>query len=161
MKKILFALNAAFLFLCVSMYLGTGWSMLLFSFPVVPQLTVDNYYLVFVPEVASATTFFTGMTKLMIVACLIMTWAEWKTHYRWVPIIVLLAVIAATALTLYCIFPLNKAMTDGIKVQAELQRSLSSWMSLNKTRVALWSVQWAAMMLYFGLKPNLSCGGAK
>lgn len=161
MKKFLLTLNAAFLFLCVSMYLGTGWSMVLFSFPVVPQLTVGNYYLVFVPEVASATNFFTPMTKLMIVAGCIMTWAEWKTHYRWVPIIVLLSVIAATALTLYCIFPLNQAMTDGIKDQAVLQQTLASWMSLNKMRVALWSVQWAAMMLYFGLKSNQPPGAAK
>jgi hypothetical protein len=161
MKRFLLALNAAFLFLCVSMYLGTGWSMVLFSFPVVPQLTVDNYYLVFVPEVAAATTFFTGMTKLMIVAGCIMAWAEWKTPYRWVPIIVLVGVIAATALTLYCIFPLNKAMTDGIKDQGQLQRTLSSWMSLNKMRVALWSVQWAAMMLYFCGKSNQPCSDSK
>lgn len=161
MKKSLLTLNSAFLFLCISMYLGTGWSMVLFSFPVVPRLTVDNYYLVFVPEVASATNFFTPMTKLMIVAGCIMIWSEWKTHFRWVPIIVLLSVIAATALTLYCIFPLNKAMTDGIKTQTELQHTLASWMSLNKLRVALWSVQWAAMMFYFGRKSNHALGVAK
>ncbi len=161
MKKSLLTLNSAFLFLCISMYLGTGWSFVLFSFPVVPQLTVNNYYLVFVPEVASATNFFTPMTKLMLVAGGIMTWAEWKTHFRWVPIIVLLSVIAATALTEYCIFPLNSAMTAGIKDQAELQRTLASWMSFNKLRVALWTVQWAAMMLYFGLKSNHSSEAVK
>jgi hypothetical protein len=154
MRTFLLSLNAAFLFLCVSMYLGTGWSMVLFSFPVVPQLTVENYYLVFVPEVAAATSFFTGMTKLMIVACCIMIWAERKALYRWVPIIVLLGVIAATVLTLYWIFPLNKAMTDGIKDQAELQRTLASWMLLNKLRVTIWTLQWVAMMTYFGLKSN-------
>src|SRR4051812_1673409 len=111
MKACLLTLNAAFLFLCVSMYLGTGWSMVLFSFPVVPKLTVDNYYLVFVPEVAAATAFFTTMTKLMLVSCFVMTWAEWKTHFRWVPIVVFAGVIAATALTMYYIFPLNNAMT--------------------------------------------------
>jgi len=159
MKARLLTLNAAFLFLCVSMYLGTGWSMVLFSFPIVPKLTVDNYYLVFVPEVASATSFFTPMTKLMIVSACLMTWGAWRTCYRWVPIVVLLSVIAATLLTLYCIFPLNEAMTNGIKDQAVLQKTLASWTFLNKVRVALWSVQWAAMMMYFGLKAIRSIGG--
>ena len=154
MKAILFTLNAAFLFLCVSMYLGTGWSFVLFSFPVAPRLTVDNYYLVFVPEVAAATTFFTGMTKLMIVSCGIMIWAEWKTAYRWVPIVVLLAVIAATVLTLHWIFPFNAEMSNGIKDQAELQRVLASWIATNKIRVGLWTLQWAAMMAYFAFKSN-------
>jgi hypothetical protein len=159
MKALLFALNAAFLFLCVSMYLGTGWSLVLFSFPVAPRLTVDNYYLVFVPEVAAATAFFTGMTKAMIVSCGIMIWAEWKTHYRWVPIIVLLAVIAATVLTEHWIFPLNAEMANGIKDQAELQRVLSSWISTNKIRVGFWTLQWAAMMTYCALKSRQPQGG--
>lgn len=159
MKSRLLTFNAAFLFLCVSMYLGTGWSMILFSFPVVPKLTVDNYYLVFVPEVASATSFFTPMTKLMIVSACLMTWGEWPTCYRWIPIVVLLSVLAATALTVYCILPLNQAMTAGIKSQADLQRTLASWTSLNKMRVAFWSVQWGAMMLYFALKSNPPRGG--
>ena len=161
MKAILFTLNAAFLFLCVSMYLGTGWSFALFSFPVAPRLTVDNYYLVFVPEVAAATAFFTGMTKAMIVSCGIMIWAEWKTHYRWVPILVLLAVIVATVLTLHWIFPLNAEMTNGIKDQAELQRVLSSWIAMNKVRVGLWTLQWAAMMTYYALKSNQTRGATQ
>src|SRR5439155_23075680 len=41
MKALLFTINNALLFLCVSMYLGTGWSMVLFYFPIAPQLTVD------------------------------------------------------------------------------------------------------------------------
>jgi hypothetical protein len=161
MKNFLFTLNAAFLFLCVSMYLGTGWSFWLFSFPVVPQLTVQNYYYVFVPEVTAATNFFTPMTKLMLVSCCIMIWAEWRTHFRWVPIIVLLAVIAATVLTLYRIFPVNTEMSNGIKDQAELQRVLSTWIFYNKIRVGLWTLQWAAMMTYFGFKANQKLGGAK
>lgn len=161
MKIFLLTLNAAFLFLCVSMYLGTGWSFALFSFPVAPQLTVDTYRWVFVPEVASATNFFTPMTKLMFVSCFIMIAGEWKTHYRWVPIIVLVAVILATVLTEYWIFPINAEMSNGIKDQAELQRVLSLWISYNKIRVALWTLQWATMMTYFSLRANQLCGGAK
>ncbi|WP_010099432.1 hypothetical protein [Burkholderia ubonensis] len=63
--------NHAFLLLCASMYLGTGASLVLFSFPVAPQLTTDNYYLQFVPQVTAATAFFTVMTKLMLASGLL------------------------------------------------------------------------------------------
>jgi len=145
-------INSSFLFLTTAMYLGTGWSMWLFQFPVAPRLTPDTYYWAFVPQVASATTFFTWMTSLMMLSALIMIWLEWKNGVRWVPIVVLLAVLAATGLTVKFIFPYNNAMTAGIHDQAQLQEILSKWMALNKVRVSLWTVQWASMMWYFGRK---------
>ncbi len=42
------------LFACTSMYFGTGWSLVLFSFPTADQLTPDNYYSHFVPQVEAA-----------------------------------------------------------------------------------------------------------
>jgi hypothetical protein len=151
-KRGLLILNHSLLFLCVSMYLGTGWSLVLFSFPTASHLTPANYYYAFVPQVAAATEFFTGMTKLMIVLGIIMLIAEWKTGFRYVPIIVLLAVFAVTGLTLKSILPLNQAMAHGITDVAELQTTLGRWMYLNKIRVSLWTAQWAAMMAYFALK---------
>ena len=148
-RQILLLLNASFLFLTTAMYLGTGWSMWLFQFPVARQLTPANYYWVFVPQVDAATRFFTTMTKLMIVSSLIMIWGEWKTGLRWVPAVVLLGVLAATGLTIWFIFPYNKAMSEGIRDAGQLQSVLQSWMNLNRVRVALWTVQWAAMMFYF------------
>ena len=150
MKPVLTVWNASFLFLTTAMYLGTGWSMWLFQFPVAPHLTPDTYYWVFVPQVASATTFFTWMTSLMMLSALIMIWLEWKTGMRWVPIVVLLAVLTATGLTVKFIFPYNNAMSAGIHDPVQLQEILGKWMTLNKVRVLLWTVQWAAMMWYFG-----------
>lgn len=150
MKATLTVWNASFLFLTTAMYLGTGWSMWLFQFPVAPQLTPSTYYWVFVPQVASATTFFTWMTSLMMLSALIMIWLEWKTDMRWVPIVVLLAVLTATGLTVKFIFPYNNAMSAGIHDPGQLQDILTKWMTLNKVRVSLWTVQWAAMMWYFG-----------
>jgi len=157
MKQRLLILSHSILFLCASMYLGTGWSMVLFSFPIAPHLTPNTYYDVFVPEVAAATTFFKRMTELMIILCIVMIIAEWKTGLLWLPIVVLLAVFAATGLTLKYIFPLNAAMTKGITDASELQATLSHWIYLNKIRVALWTVQWAAMMIYFASK----CGAGR
>ncbi|OJB11814.1 hypothetical protein, partial [Burkholderia ubonensis] len=99
--------NHAFLLLCASIYLGTGASLVLFSFPVAPQLTTDNYYLQFVPQVTAATAFFTVMTKLMLASGSVMLVAEWRQPTRWVPIVVLLGVLVATFVTLEWIFPLN------------------------------------------------------
>jgi hypothetical protein len=149
MKGKLLAVNHSILFLCVSMYLGTGWSLILFSFPIAPQLTVENYYLQFVPQVAAATKFFTYMTALMIVLGLIMTIAEWKTGFRWVPLVVLAGVAAATGLTTIFIFPLNEAMSKGITDASQLMATLSRWMLLNQIRVGFWSVQWVTLMVYF------------
>jgi len=149
-KAALTVWNASFLFLTTAMYLGTGWSMWLFQFPVAPHLTPDTYYWAFVPQVASATTFFTWMTSLMMLSAVIMIWLEWKTDMRWVPIVVLLAVLTATGLTVKFIFPYNNAMSAGIHDPVQLQEILTKWIAWNKVRVSLWTVQWAAMMWYFG-----------
>jgi hypothetical protein len=144
--------NAAFLFACVSMYFGTGWSLVLFSFPIAPQLTPANYYMQFVPQVEAATRFFTYMTGAMLVSALLMVWGEWRTGYRWVPVVVLLGAVAATGLTMRLIFPLNQEMSAGIATQARLDAVLDRWMLLNRVRVGLWTVQWLAMTAYFAHK---------
>lgn len=152
MKKKLLVLNHSILFLCTSIYLGTGISLVFFSFPVADELTPDNYYTHFVPQVDAATRFFTYMTGVMIVTGIIMTIAEWKGKtYRWVPIVVLLGVVAATLLTTQYIFPYNEAMRNGITDNTQLHEVLGKWMSLNRIRVSLWAVQWISMMTYFGL----------
>lgn len=152
MRKRLLITNHALLFLCTAMYLGTGWSLVLFSFPVAPELTVDNYYMQFVPQVTAATEFFTVMTNVMLVTALVMVWAEWKTAYRWAPITVLLGVVVATALTMLFIFPYNEAMREGITDPAVLDDTLAKWMRLNVIRVSIWTGEWAAMMGYFAAK---------
>ena len=148
MKRLL-AIGYALLLLCASMYLGTGWSLILFSFPVAPKLTVDSYYLQFVPQVEAATRFFTYMTGLMIVLALVMLVAEWRTRFRWVPIVVLLGVIAATLFTTQIIFPVNHVMEAGITDPAQLLDVLGRWMTLNRIRVWMWTAQWVAMAWYF------------
>lgn len=156
MKLKLLTLNHSLLFLCTSIYLGTGWSLVLFSFPVAPSLTPDNYYMQFVPQVTAATKFFTWLTLLMIVLAIVMLVAEWRSGLRWVPIVVLLGVLAATGLTMKFLLPLNQEMAAGITGQGRLNEVLSKWMSLNRVRVGMWTVQWLAMMIYFAVK-NLQC----
>ncbi len=149
MKLRLTLLNNTLLLLCTSMYLGTGWSLILFSFPIAPQLTPDNYYMQFVPQVTSATNFFRYMTIVMMVSAAIMIWSEWKTALRWVPIVLMTAILAVTALTLRVIFPFNAEMSDGIANADRLQEVLADWMNLNRVRVSIWTLQWGTMAYWF------------
>jgi hypothetical protein len=149
-KAALAVLNASFLFWSTAIYMGTGWSMRLFSFPIVPKLTPDNYYYVFVPQVAYATAFFTPLTWMMMASALIMLWLEWRAGIRWVPIVVLLLVGLAGWITVQFIFPYNRQMTAGIHDPAQLQDILGHWTQLSNVRLWMWTAEWAAMMWYFG-----------
>lgn len=151
MKRKLLLLNHCLLFLCASMYLGTGWSLILFSFPIAPELTPDTYYLQFVPQVEAATRFFTWMTGAMVALAIVMLVTEWRSRLRWVPIVVLLGVLVATGLTMAFIFPYNQEMAAGITDPERLATVLDRWMSLNRVRVGLWTVQWLAMMTWFAV----------
>lgn len=141
--------NNALLFLCCSIYLGTGVSLVFFQFPLEPKLTVDNYYLIFVEPVTNATRFFTWMTMVMLACGAIMLATEWFSGLRWVPIVVLAALIASTLTTIFLIFPHNRALSDGIADPEELRKTFAAWANLNRVRVSLWVVQWLAMMSYF------------
>ncbi len=148
----LFIGNHALLFACASMYFGTGWSLVLFSFPIAPELTVENYYMQFVPQVEAATAFFTYMTVVMLVTSVVMIVAEWRTRLVWVPVVVLTAIILATAVTMIFIFPYNQAMSSGITDPDVLTGTLDRWMSLNRVRVGFWTVQWLSLMTYFAIR---------
>ncbi|MBT1686011.1 hypothetical protein [Dawidia soli] len=152
--KTVYGLNKALLFACVSMYFGTGWSLVLFTFPIAPRLTPDNYYNQFVPQVQAATQFFTYMTTVMMVCCAVFIIEKWRSPEKGYPIVVLALVVAATALTIYFIFEYNERMASGITDPVELKTVLKKWMFLNVIRVSLWTLQWLTMMVYFSLALN-------
>lgn len=145
----LLLLNHVVLLLCCSIYLGTGVSLVFFQLPLEPQLTVDNYYLAFVPPVTAATHFFTWMTILMLICAVIMLATEWLSGLRWVPVVVLLGVIVATVLTIWVIIPLNDKLAAHITDPAALKAVFHKWADLNRIRFALWVVQWAALAYWF------------
>lgn len=150
MIRFILTLNHSFLFLCISMSLGAGGSLVLFSFPGESQPIVDDYYLPFVPVVERATEFFSTMTKVMLASVGLMLITEWRRGLKWVPLVVLLAIAAATVLTLYWISPFSQEMAAGIKGEQRLHHVLQEWMAYNRIRVGLWTVQWLAMMAFFG-----------
>jgi hypothetical protein len=144
--------NSILLATCVAMYFGTGWSLILFSFPIRPQLTVNNYYLQFVPQVTAATHFFTWMTAVMLISGVAMIITEFRSPLRWAPIIVVAGILASTVLTVVKILPLNSKMSAGITDPRELDAILDAWIRLNRIRVSFWTIQWIALMVFFGFK---------
>lgn len=145
----LLLLNNIVLFVCCSIYLGTGVSLVFFQLPLEPQLTVENYYLIFVEPVQYATSFFTNMTILMLITGLIMLASEWVSGLRWPPIIVLLGAIAGAVIGIVLIFPLNQELTAGVTDNARLAAIFEQWTDYNRIRALVWVVQWFAMMYYF------------
>lgn len=152
MRQKLYVLNNALLFMGVSIYFGTGWSTAIFQFPVMPSMTPENYRLHFLPQIAAATNFFTFLVSLMVTTGLVMIVGEWKTRGRWLPITLLLAIIGATCLTYFVIFPVNAVLRAGIADQAQLDQVIARWKFLTEIRVAIWSFEWLLMMIWFGAK---------
>jgi hypothetical protein len=152
MKQKLLLLNHSILFLGVSIYFGTGWSTYLFDFPVVPKLNVDNYYLHFVPQVAAATKFFTVLVPVMVIAGIILAVAEWRTCFRWVPIVVVLAVCSASFVTMHFVFPLNHLMAAPITDPQQLTEVMDKWLQYTRVRIGFWSLEWLTLMYYFAAK---------
>ena len=145
----LLLLNHVVLLLCASIYLGAGIFLGFFLLPLEPKLTVDNYYLIFVEPVASATQFFTYMTILMLICGVIMLATEWLSGLRWPPAVLLLGVIAATVLTETILFPLNTKLGAHITDPAALKTIFHQWANLNRVRISIWAVQWVAMAYWF------------
>lgn len=145
----LLLLNHVVLLLCCSIYLGTGFSLVFFQLPLEPDLTPANYHLIFVAPVTAATHFFTYMTIVMLVAVVLMLATEWLSGIRWVPVVVLLCLVASTLLTIQVIIPLNKQLATGVSDPGILKTVFREWANLNRVRFALWVVQWAAMANWF------------
>jgi hypothetical protein len=144
--------NASLLFLCASLYLGTGWSLVLFSFSVEPWLTVDNYWLQFVPQLTAATRVLTAVTFVMLASSAVLFWHERRTVLRWYPLIVFAGVLAAGLVTRNLIFPHNREMAAGITDPERLHVVIHDWMALSRLRVGIWTAEWLAMMGYFAHK---------
>ena len=140
------------LFLCASMYLGTGWSLTLFTLPGRHTMTVDTYYDQIMAPIQRATRFFTWMTIVMIAAAIALVVAEWGSWYMLAPITVLIAVVGATLLTTLVIFRYNRRLRERIRDDAELREVLERWVFWHWFRLALWTLQWVAMAVFVALK---------
>jgi hypothetical protein len=152
MKKKLLLLVYSLIFFGASYYLGIGWSTAITQFPVMPMLTVENYYLHFVPQVAASTKFLYVLVPLMFIATAIMLIAEWRTRLRWVPIVIMLALIVSSSITYFLIFPVNRALSAGVTDPVQFSELINAWVRYTWYRVPLWTIEWLCMMFYFAAR---------
>jgi len=96
----------------------------------------------------------------MLLSAAGMIWTEWGSALVWAPIVVLVAVSISTLLTIIVILPINNRMSAGITDPTELNQVLDKWETLNWIRISLWSVQWAAMIVWFLDKAHGAVGAA-
>ena len=128
----LLLLNNVVLLLCCSIYLGSGVSLALFVAPL-----------------PASSHFFTVVTIVMLICGLIMLATEWLSGLRWVPVVVLAAVILATGLTMFAIIPLTNRIGAGTSDLTELKVMIERWGDLVRIRAALWTIEWVAMAYWF------------
>jgi hypothetical protein len=147
----LVALNDSILLVGVAMYFGTGWSTELFSVPIYPSLTVENYALHFVPQIKRAVRFFIVLATILWIAAAIMVISEIRTWYVVFPSLVLAALVISGVLTMRLIFPINKKLAAGVRDRAELTRLLGRWIVLNRIRLSSWTIEMVGMAAFFGL----------
>jgi hypothetical protein len=146
--------DASVLLLCASLYLGTGWSLVLFSFPIAPELTPETYYDHFVPQIKRAMTFFTWVTYVMLATGIVLIVAERHSWYLVWPAVALAGVSVSGFLTVKYIFPYNRRMAAGITDAAELRHVLDRWMLLSRVRNWIWTFDWIAVAVWFALRAS-------
>lgn len=150
MKQILIDISNAYIFFCASLYLGLFWSLHFFWFPHYPDtLNVENYYDAIIPQTTTATEFFFITIPIMAVAIVIMLITEWKTKFRWVPILWIPGLLAPVIIQQMYIEKVNNQFIEGISEMTTLQELLSEWMFLNDLRWIILTIMWAVTMYFF------------
>ncbi|MEY4582185.1 MAG: hypothetical protein RL701_6888 [Pseudomonadota bacterium] len=155
MKSYLLALNHGYLFFGTTVYVGVLWAMRFFWYPSWGQITLADVPVHFVGPTSRATSFFTVVVPLMLLANLILIISERKSPTVILAIIAALCIGSATYVGQAYIIPVNKLIGAGLTTQQELHEKLGLWMNYNTIRFWLLSPMWLIMLLYFVIKGHL------
>lgn len=136
------AANLGVLLACVSIYMGVGWFLWVFSFPSAPLITPENAGVVMVPQVAAATRLFTFLVTLMLVCEALLIYQLWRTPFRAFAILAPILLIAATGVHLTFLKPINDEMAQHPPDAARLHDLLIPWVRYNRVKVVLWNLEW-------------------
>ena len=149
-KRTLLDINNAYIFFCSSIYLGMFWTLHFFFFPNYPtKLNVSNYYDAIIPQTDTATKFFFISIPIMAVALVIMLITEWKTRFRWIPLVWIPGLLVPVVTQQKFIEDINDQFKAGVTDQAVLQELLKDWMFYNDVRFYILALMWGITMYYF------------
>lgn len=150
MKQTLIDINNAYIFFCSSLYLGLFWSLHFFWFPHYPTtLNLENYYDAIIPQTTTATKFFFITIPIMAAAIVIMLITEWKTKFRWVPLLWIPGLFGPVIIQQIFIEDVNDQFIAGVTNMDTLQELLSRWMWLNDLRGIILTIMWCVTMYFF------------
>ena len=154
MKRYLLAINHAYYFFGTTIYVGVLWALHFFWYPSWEVMNVENVQDHFILPTSAATDFFTIVVPLMFAAGIVMIWSEWRTPFRWLAILALLCIVAATFVGQVFIIPVNETIAGGVGPD-ELTGLFQRWMVLNDIRWILMTLMWLTLMAYFVFKGDL------
>ena len=85
----------------------------------------------------------------MAVAIVIMLITEWKTKFRWVPILWIPGLFGPVIIQQMFIEKVNDQFIAGVSDMDTLLKLLDEWMFLNDLRWIILSIMWGVMMYFF------------
>ena len=153
MKKLLLALNHAYYFWGTSIYLGLLWSLHFIFYPGWSAITPETVQAHFLVPVNAATAFFTIVVPPMLLAGLVLIWAEWRSIQRWTTMLAYACLWAMMVVGGFLIRPINEAITQTIQdktlTATLLTAQLADWMLYNDMRLVLMTSMWCILLIYF------------
>ena len=86
---------------------------------------------------------------IMAVAIVIMLITEWKSKFRWVPILWIPGLFGPVIVQQLFIEDVNDQFIAGVNDMDTLQELLSEWMWLNDIRWIILTIMWCVTMYFF------------
>jgi len=160
MKNRLLAINHGYYFFGTSIYVGLLWSLHFIFYPSWSSITPDAVEAHFIVPINAATDFFTIIVPLMLIAGLVMIYAEWQTKQKWPAILAYANLLLMMVVGYFLIRPVNESIVANIEAStlqvAALNSQLESWMFYNDLRAVIMTMMWLIILYYFFSKGDLT-----
>jgi hypothetical protein len=152
-RKSWYAFICTVLLALISLCLGASWYLALWL-QQIDALRPDNY-MYLAAHAPVSTNLIVGLVTSATAMTLVVSVTEWRTRYWWVPVVLLLQLLATMAFAVYVMAPVETALRYGIREQGHLDQVLQRWRTLSWIRAGLWSVSWALLVYYLGARVHL------
>ncbi len=143
-------LTNVLLLLGASIHLGAGLLLVFGTAPPEAALSAEVYRALFSAQASATSGIFAWISLAMLACAVLMLLSEWFSGLRFVPVVVLAAIVAAMLATRALALPLDRSLAAGVADPAQHLRPLLERMaSLNRIRLALSATEWTAMAYWF------------
>jgi hypothetical protein len=154
MKEALLLTIAIYMLAGATIYAGVLTTVVLFLYPSWKTLRPETIPGQFTIPIGAATRFFKAAIPTWAVALVALLVNEWGDHTVWPVLVALFGLVAAAAVFVLLIRPVNLRIQAGPD-HSELPVLMGKWMKLNTIRWAATVVIWVGMCWYFVAKGDL------